>query len=298
MPKDFILEDSTQKILRDEFERAMDLQRRNLHKIDRLPRLEADDLTRVQTGQVRRVGYIVGTCSPVTKGHIALVQQAADEMDLDLVYFVLWPFHYIKGFHAGPLDNWVAEQRHVQWGERMAILNAALAAEGDPRLRSLADAACLYESSAQNFDATDDASSFWTGTWFVLRALQKALQIEAPVPLEFTFICGADQFNPNVKATFAGDNQEKVWKDYAMGFQLALHSIYTVPRSANGNDLIKFEVPSGYRNQIVSGTPLVHSTLSATKIRFHKLDGDLDQVCPVGAVRHIKLSGHWGYGQM
>lgn len=290
--------DNTNEILRAEYDRALKLQRRNLHKVDMLPRLDAEDLARVQTGQVRRVGYLVGTCSPVTKGHIGLVQQACDEMGLDLAYFVLWPFHYIKGFHSGPLDNWVTDQRHVEWEARMEILDAALSSEGDPRLRALQDSARLYAASERNYDPLEDSSSFWTGTWFVLRALQKALQAEAPVPIEFTFICGADQFNPNVKATFAGDGVEKVWKDYAMGYQLALHSLYAVPRSEDGSDLIPFAVPSGYRNRVVQGAPLDHSTLSATKIRFHNLDVGLEQVCPVGAARQIKLSGHWGYGRM
>lgn len=298
MPKDMNNELNDLTALRDEFDRAINLQRRNLHKVDRLPRLPEEDLARVRTGEVRRIGYIVGTCSPVTKGHLTLVQQAADDMGLDMVYFVLWPFHYIQGFHAGPLDNWVAEQRHVEWEERMEILDSALAVEGDPRLRSLADSKCLYQASERNFDATDDASSFWTGTWFVLRALQKALQLEAPVPLDFTFICGADQFNPNISATFSGDGVEKVWKDYGLGFQLALHNVYAVPRSEDGTDLVPFETPSGYKYRVVQGAPLTLADMSATKIRFRKLDCDLEQVCPSGAVRQIKLIGHWGYGQM
>lgn len=298
MPKDMIYEQDDMYLLQSEFERAQDLQRSNLHKVDMLPRLDGADLARVRSGDVRRIGYIVGTCSPVTKGHMALVQQAADQMDLDLVYFVLWPFHYIQGFHSGPLDNWVADQRHVEWSDRMSILNAALHAEGDPRLRALADAERLYCASERNFDADDDASSFWTGTWFVLRSLQKALQAEAPIPLEFTFICGADQFNPNVTATFAGDSVEKVWKDYAMGFQLALHNVYTVPRTKDGSDLFEFHTPQGYRNKVMQGAPIEYSELSATKVRFQRLEGDLSQVCPPGAAKVIKLAGHWGYGQL
>ena len=298
MPKDMNNDFSDLAILREEFDRAISLQRNNLHKVDQLPRLAEADLARVRTGQVRKVGYIVGTCSPVTKGHLTLVQQAADQMGLDMVYFVLWPFHYIKGFHSGPLNNWVTEQRHVEWEDRMEILNSALDVEGDPRLRSLTDAKGLYQASERNFDPSDDASSFWTGTWFVLRALQKALQIEAPLPIEFTFICGADQFNPNVNATFAGDGVEKVWKDYALGFQLALHNIYAVPRTADGSDLIPFHTPSGYKYQVVQGAPLTLADMSATKIRFRRLECDLENVCPMGAVRQIKLNGHWGYGQM
>src|SRR5947207_1034400 len=62
-----------------------------------------------------RIGYIVATCSPVTRGHLGLARQAADSMGLDAVYFLPWPFFYIPGFHGHPLDRWVAEKEHLPW---------------------------------------------------------------------------------------------------------------------------------------------------------------------------------------
>ncbi len=44
----------------------------------------------------RRIGYIVATCSPGTRAHIELAQQAAYRLKLDTVLFIIWPFNYIE----------------------------------------------------------------------------------------------------------------------------------------------------------------------------------------------------------
>lgn len=244
-----------------------------------------------------RIGYIVATCSPVTHAHFELAIQAADRLSLDVVFFVLWPFHFIPAFHVRPLDAWVREQQHVPWEVRVEILKSAIDRQRDPRLKLLGSAKTWYEESEANFLEEEPETYYWTGTWYVLRKIQRQITLLAGNGLEFWFICGADQFNPNVSTLLAGQGQEKVWRDYSIAHHLSLHNVFAVPRHPGGADIEHFVAPPGFPMRVVIGTPLKYATVSATQIRFRSLPAglDLEDYCPSGAAKCIRRKKLWGW---
>ncbi len=244
-----------------------------------------------------KVGYIIATCSPVTHAHIELAKQAIDSLRLDLVFFVIWPFHFIPGFHSKPLDGWAKEQRHLDWEHRVAILEHALQEMADTRIRVLGMSRQWYIESQRNFSADDRNSYFWTGTWYVVRKLQWHLRQVVNGDLEFYFVCGADQFNPNIYAFLFDQGTEKVWLDYSITQHLTLHHIYAVPRDGSGGDIERFKVPPGIKAKVIIGAPLQCHSLSATQIRLNQMPPGkgLEDFCPQGAARYIREQHFWGY---
>jgi len=241
----------------------------------------------------KRVGYIVATCSPVTRAHFELAEQAIRDLNLDHLFFIIWPFHYIPGFHAKPLDTWVADQQHLPWEERVDLLTRGV---DNPRIRVLTESADWYRESAVNFDEHQPLNAFWTGTWYVIRKLQWQLCVLAGDGIEFYFVCGADQFNPNIKQFIEAGGVEKVWKDYSIVQQLMLHHVYCVQRGADVAPLEEFMPPFGSLHEVVIGAPVPHTTISATQIRFGQLDGLRLEDCVVPAVAvRIRECGWWGY---
>lgn len=53
----------------------------------------------LRKGEKIRIGYIVATCSPATRAHVELAAQAIRDLGLTHVFFSVWPFHYMRGFH-------------------------------------------------------------------------------------------------------------------------------------------------------------------------------------------------------
>lgn len=244
-----------------------------------------------------KVGYVVATASPVTRAHIALARTAADDMKLDRVVFLLWPFHYIPGFHAAPLDAWVAEQRHLPWEERYALLDTAIRETGDPRLAVLQRSKAWYIESESIYDAVEPLSAFWTGTWYVLRKLQWALTRDRD--RRFCFVCGVDQFNPNVETLLFSEGTEQVWRDYSVAQHLAIHDVYAVPRDMldSEKDIEEFSEPFGCDHAVVIGRRLEESRFAASRVRFGKLEPGMkleDYVHP-GVAAAIRTRGWWGH---
>lgn len=243
-----------------------------------------------------RIGYVVATCSPVTWGHLALARQAADDMDLDAVYFLPWPFFYIPGFHRQPLDGWVAQKQHLPWETRYQLLALALADLKDSRIQVLAESKAWYEQSTNNFAESIPASAFWSGTWYVIRKLQWHARRISDNP-EFVFVCGVDQFNPNVESLFSA-GAEQVWKDYHIAQHLAVHDVYVVQRSADGFDEVEhFTAPIGSEHEVVVGEPLAQSSFSATDVRLGRLKAGstLEEYVTPSVAAAIRSNGWWGW---
>ncbi len=237
----------------------------------------------------QRIGYIVATCSPVTRAHIELAVRALDEASLDEVYFIIWPFIHIHGFHAFDVKEWAKHNNHIDWETRVHLLKTAIADAGmEERLKVLHEAKYLYAASKAYFDSRKDWTYFWTGTWYVIRALQASLGKR-----EYFFIAGADQFNPNVYALFEAA-EEKVWRDYNIAEQLALHSIIAAPR--NGYVLERFYAPSWLETQVHFIGTLKYATTSATAIRTRRLQPEelLLHTYP-SVVKYITKNHLWGY---
>ena len=249
----------------------------------------------ISSKKPRKVGYIVATCSPVTKGHIGLARQAADELNLDAVFFIIWPFQYIKDFHSSPVQPWADKQKHVDWNTRMDILAQALELENDSRLQILDTSQDWYLDSIELFDKENLSTCFWTGTWFAIRKIQMEV-CQKNNECEFYFVCGADQFNPNLQAVVDDQAEEKVWKDYSLSEHLTINNIYAIPRTKDGSDLPEFQSPSYLKNKVIMGKPLALSDISATMIRFREIrNEELEAFCPQGAVNYIKQYNLWGY---
>ncbi len=250
-----------------------------------------------QNLETNKIGYIVATCSPTTKAHIELAKQAIKDIDLDTLFFIIWPFHYIPGFHAKPLTNWVAEQKHVDWDERINILTQALTEESSDKLKILFQSKQWYEESERFFNQNESRSYFWTGTWYVIRKLQKQLSNFISEPLNFYFVCGADQFNPNIKSLKADSAREKVWLDYCIAQHLAINHVYVVPRQASEDDVELFEPPETAKHRIIIGSALENHEVSATQVRFKQdsVGAVLESYCPHSVAKYIKHKGLWGY---
>lgn len=241
----------------------------------------------------KRVGYIVATCSPCTLAHLELAEQAVEELDLDHLFFLVWPFHYIPGFHARPIEPWVEKERLLPWEDRVDLVARGA---GDPRIRVLTETADWYRESGSNFDADEPLSAFWTGTWYVIRKLQWQVRTLVGNDVEFYFVCGADQFNPNVRQFVEAGGSEKVWKDYSIVQQLAIHHVYGVARGSDVAPLEEFLPPFGSVHDVFHGAAVPHTDISATAIRFRQIaDYELERcVAPTVATR-IRERGWWGY---
>lgn len=240
---------------------------------------------------IKNIGYIVTTCSPVTNAHIELATHASNKLDLDALIFILWPFEYIEGFHSENMLEWVANEKHPPWETRVSILAAALDEIADSRFFILDMAKEWYIESKRMFNPLDSRSYYWTGSWYIIRRLQQQLG-----ELSYFFVCGADQFNPNIDSLTSVGGVEKVWKDYSISQQLAIHNVFAVPRSEDGRDIQYFSSPSFYKNQVIISDPLLHCTLSATCIRTKEIDSEeLERFCPSGAVSYIRDNQIWGY---
>ncbi len=252
-------------------------------------------LKEVAASGTNRIGYIVTTCSPVTKAHIELGQQAADNLGLGKVIYVIWPFHYIPGFHNLPVEEWVQKEKHIPWNLRVELLERAITDASDSRLSVLRESKEWYIRSGVNWNSDEAQSSFWTGTWYVLRLIQAQIR-EINPSADFVFICGSDQFNPNVIAQEHGGGTEKVWKDYSLAEQLAIHDIYAVPRGSGEGQLIHTPPTNLIQHRVIEGTLLEHSKISATKIRSGEMtDEELIDATYPSVVRAIKRKHLWGY---
>lgn len=144
-------------------------------------------LKEVAASGTNRIGYIVTTCSPVTKAHIELGQQAADNLGLGKVIYVIWPFHYIPGFHNLPVEEWVQKEKHIPWNLRVELLERAITDASDSRLSVLRESKEWYIRSGVNWNSDEAQSSFWTGTWYVLRLIQAQIR-EINPSADFVFM--------------------------------------------------------------------------------------------------------------
>ena len=205
-----------------------------------------------QCKNMKSIGYIVATCSPVTRAHLALAKQASNDLNLNKVIFILWPFYYIEGFHKMSLDAWVKEQQHLPWENRFELLTLAIRDIGDERFAVLYESKQWYEESKSNFDSNVPLSAFWTGTWYVIRKFQWFVKLYSNPEVEFTFVCGMDQYNPNINSLIYSEGASQVWKDYSIAQQLAIHNVYTVPRLMDNTEAIEeFSQPFGCRHKII-----------------------------------------------
>lgn len=244
-----------------------------------------------------RLGYIVATCSPVTKAHLGLARSAVKDLGLDAVFFLLWPFHYIPGFHKSNMMDWVESNRHIQWPERFELLGRGIRDLGDPRVRVLAESQAWYRESAENYRGEDRESAYWTGTWYLMQKLQWWVRA-ARADAKFVFVCGGDQFNPNVDGLVDSAGSDQVWTDYSIAHHLAIHDLYVVPRNPEKfGPLEGFTPPFGCDHEITFAAPLPETRFSATHVRMESFPegyGLDDYVTPSVATR-IREEGHWGY---
>lgn len=244
------------------------------------------------------IGYVVGTFSPVTRAHLNLAKQSADEMALAKVVFVTYPFRYIPGFHTEPIEDWVHRGRHVPWEDRFDLLQQAVDGEGDSRLHALEESKAWYEESVENWRVEDRMSIFWTGTWYLMRKLQWHVRAALGEHTPFVFVCGADQFNANVDAILYAEGTSEAFRDYSIAQHLAIHDVYAIPRSGEeGDDLEEFIAPFGCEHAVVIGSELANTRLCATHVRFQRMEEGRqleDYVTPLVAAR-IREKGLWGY---
>jgi len=250
-----------------------------------------------KSDNTNKVGYIVATCSPATRAHLALAQQAINELCLDKLFFIIWPFFYIKNFHSDTLEQWVNTQRHINWDERIELLEAGISDIQDERIIVLTESKKWYEESKDNYNEADVFSAFWTGTWYVIRKLQFHIKKYNP-GADFTFVCGTDQFNPNIEQLVYSRGQLQVWKDYSVSQHLAIHNIYAVPRLMDGVENIEeFVQPFGCPNFVKIGIPLSEEKLSATNVRFKKLIPglELEDYVTISVAKRLREKGLWGY---
>lgn len=207
-----------------------------------------------------RIGYILRACCPFTKAEIELAQQAVQTLKLDKLVFIIWPFRYINGFDSALLDAQQAKTAVPVWEERMEILRHGLEYVKDDKLQILEASKDWYIQSEKMSDANDSMNPFWTGTWFVIRKLQYFLNQLSEEKKEFFYCCGEDQFNPNIYQ-LVRQGQEKIWKDYSILQQLAIHHVFVVPQ--NEKSLQKFEVPNWSSHKVFFGTKLKNSSTPA-----------------------------------
>jgi nicotinic acid mononucleotide adenylyltransferase len=241
----------------------------------------------------KRVGYIVATCCPTTKAHIELAKQSIERLKLDRLVFIIWPFHYIHGFHNQPLNPWVAQNGYLTWEERMEMLRYMINLEKDERIVTLDSAKNWYIESENMFDPNEVKSAFWTGTWYVIRKFQYLLQERCSEKIDFFFCCGEDQFNPNIYA-LDDKGTEKVWKDYSIIQHLAIHNVFAVPRKSE-NSLERMPTPDWSFHDLIFGEQLQHYRVSATQVRTAKCLSTLRLFCNEAVVKHILAKGYWGF---
>ena len=250
-----------------------------------------------RTADKIRIGYIIATCSPATRAHVELAEQAIRELGLTHVFFIVWPCHFIAGFPNTPRDAWVEREQHIDVEHRKAILRLSLL-EAGIAASVYEETETLYRASSENFAGSDRDSYFWTGTWFVLRVLQRQVIASLGIPpshVSFYFICGEDQFNPNIRSAVDSGATEKVWKDHSIAQHLAIHNVYAVPRGGPDNTMEHFETSDPrFGHQVVIGHRLAHSTISATKIRRGSAE-PLEAYCFPQAALYIREQKFWGY---
>ncbi len=269
----------------------------NIWKHETIPRVIEAFLKKNKKLKKLRIGYIVATCSPVTRAHLALAQQAADDLKLSGVFFILWPFYYIKGFHNQPLDSWIKKQKHLSWKDRFNLLKLALNDIKDYRLFVLPESKKWYIESSGNYLKDEPFSAFWTGTWYVIRKFQWIIRKNTRKKLEFNFICGIDQFNPNIDSLVNFSGSEQVWQDYSIVQHLVIHNIYVVPRKlSNFHAIEEFIPPFGCEYDVIIGKSLKYENYSATKVRFKKMqDSELENYVTPSVAAKIRENGWWGY---
>jgi nicotinic acid mononucleotide adenylyltransferase len=239
------------------------------------------------------IGFVLGTFSPVHNGHLALVDQAVRSLRLDHVYVITWPFLRIKGFHPSGMRQWVRDQQHIGWSDRVALLQDALA---DRPVTVLSDARAWYAESRRIYARHDPLSVYWTGMWYVARKLQWFLDQSVGRAVTYTQICGSDQFNYHVARLLAPDAAQP-WNDYSITRALATHHMYVVPRDETKEPVERFSPPSGCPQAITFGTLTPYHALAAAAIRFGLLNEGqrLEDVLPEPVARHVRTQGWWGY---
>ena len=247
---------------------------------------------------VGRVGYVIGTFSPITRAHVNLASQAADEMSLGAVIFVTYPFLHIPGFHVEPINEWVRRMRHIPWEERIELMQQGVKDSGDDRLHVLVESKPWYEESVVNWHIGDRLSTFWTGTWYLMRKVQWHIKQRFGDDIRFVFACGADQFNASVDALLYAEGTSDAFRDYSIAEHLAIHDVYAFPRAGDEGDVLEeFVAPFGSEHGVVIGSPLPDTRLSATHVRFQRLEEDrrLEDYVTSGVAERIREKGLWGF---
>jgi nicotinic acid mononucleotide adenylyltransferase len=251
-------------------------------------------------GSDSRIGYVIGTFSPVTHAHLDLARNAADELGLARVTFVTYPFRHIPDFHTEPLDEWVSRLRHIGWEERIELMQRAVEDTRDGRLHVLVESKPWYEESIPNWRAGDRLSTFWTGTWYLMRKLQWLIRDRLGDNVGFVFACGADQFNANVDALLYAEGLSDAFRDYSIAEHLAIHDVYAAPREGDeGDALEEFIAPFGCEHSVIVGAPLPNTLFSATQVRFQRLEEGrrLEDYVTPGVAARIREKKLWGYGE-
>jgi nicotinic acid mononucleotide adenylyltransferase len=240
-----------------------------------------------------KIGFILGTFSPVHNGHLALVDQAVRDLSLDHVYVITWPFVRIKGFHPSGMRRWVRDQQHIGWLDRVALLQVALA---DRPVTVLSDARAWYMESRGIYSRDDSLSVYWTGMWYVARKLQWFLDQSTGRAVKYTQICGSDQFNYHVVRLLAPDMVQP-WNDYSITRALATHHMYVIPRNEKQAPVERFSPPHSCPQTITFGASTPFRDLAAAAIRFSLLNEDqkLEDVLPEPVARLVRAQGWWGY---
>jgi hypothetical protein len=219
-----------------------------------------------------RIGYIVATCFPITNDHLVRAQQAANDLDLDAVFFIIMPFHYVRGFHSKTLNGWLEKQHLLQWEYRVDLLSKAIHDLQDTRMHVLSESKCWYEES-DNFVDSGHLSAFWTGTWYVIKKFQWNVRRYLNSEAEFTFVCNMNQFNPSINSLVTSGNIVKVRNYYSIAQQLAIHNVYVTPRKIDEIELFKeITMPLGCKNKVIIGKSIKKECFCTTNIRYHQLN--------------------------
>ncbi|GAA2010841.1 hypothetical protein GCM10009839_01000 [Catenulispora yoronensis] len=243
-----------------------------------------------------RVGYVVATLCPMTRGHLAMAQAAVQDLDLDAVYFMVWPFTYIRGFHSSPLEPWAARQQHLDWPLRMQIARRSIADFGDTRIRLLEAAQDWYGESSRMYSRKDPSSVYWTGTWYVTRKLKFWLERVTPGPFAHYAVCGTEQLARDVAVLVEGTADRLAWSTYSIAHHLTLHSVYASPRPIQREGVEAFAPPEGAANDVIFGSETPMSRMCATDVRFGTMPpAPLDELVMPGAAALIRGNGWWGY---
>lgn len=235
----------------------------------------------------KRIGYILRACCPFTKAEIELAQQAVQTLNLDKLVFIIWPFRYVNGYDSVPLEPTTPKAQLQSWEERMEILRHGLEFVKDDKLTLLEASKAWFVQSEKLSDSKDPMNPFWTGTWFVIRKLQYFLN-KLSTGNEFFYCCGADQFNPNIYP-LVREGQEKIWKDYSILQQLALHHVFVVPQGEK--PIQKFEVPSWSHHKVFFGTKLKNTSSPSSGPRTNKTINMMNVGCIGGVANYLVKRG-------